>query len=64
MKNGFFALGIAIGLIAGCSHYSGGYGDSSTSARAIACDASPPNQPGCYENTYQKGLLNKLFDKD
>lgn len=61
MRNGSSALGMTILLLAGCSHYSGNYPGGST--HSIPCDASPPNQPGCYERTTgEKGLINQLVD--
>ncbi|MBA1189342.1 hypothetical protein G7Z99_09825 [Pseudomonas entomophila] len=61
MRTGFSALGMVIMVLAGCSHYSGSYPGGS--ANSMACDASPPNQPGCYErSTGEKGLINRLVD--
>ena len=57
-------LGLIACLISGCSHYSG----SSYGGRyqlEIACDASPPNQPGCYERDDKSiaELLKEFFKK-
>lgn len=62
MKNGFFALGMATCLLTGCSHFSNSTYGSATSPHKIACDDTPPNQPGCYTRQHQEGLLNKLVD--
>ncbi len=63
MRKAFFALGIAICLMAGCSHYSGGYGKDSTSANALSCDTYPLNQPGCHDrNPNIKEVMQQLSD--
>lgn len=60
MRQGFFALGTAICLMAGCGHYSGGYGEDSTSANALSCDTYPLNQPGCYD---RRPTMKEVFDQ-
>lgn len=62
MKKGFFAFGMVTCLLTGCSHYSSSAYESSTRSHEIACDDTPPNQPGCYNRQYQEGILNKLVD--
>ncbi|MNN56006.1 hypothetical protein D3C81_1709130 [compost metagenome] len=62
MKKGFFVLGIGICLLSGCSHFSNSTYASPSSPHKIACDDTPPNQPGCYNRQYQEGILNKLVD--
>lgn len=63
MKNGFLA-GVLLCLLMGCSHYSNSPYGSRQDPRNTPCDATPPNQPGCYDNARQEGLLNRLFDAD
>lgn len=61
MRTGCSLVSLALVMLAGCSHYSAQY--PGRSASSIACDASPPNQPGCYErNPQEEGLLNRLVD--
>lgn len=62
MKNGFFAVGMTAWLLSGCSHFSNSTYESPTSPHKIACDDTPPNQPGCYNRQYQEGIINKLID--
>jgi hypothetical protein len=62
MRKEFFALGIAICLMAGCSHYPGGYGEDSTSANALSCDTYPLNQPGCHDRYPNMKELIDRFD--
>lgn len=48
MKNALFILSML--LLSGCSVYS--YGQKSSDIKVggfqVRCDATPPNQPGCY----------------
>lgn len=62
MKKGLLVLGFGIYLLSGCSHFSNSTYGSPTRAHNIACDDTPPNQPGCYNRQYQEGILNKLVD--
>ncbi|MEG0858647.1 MAG: hypothetical protein RSG79_03590 [Pseudomonas sp.] len=62
MKKEFVMVLMLSGLISGCSHYfNSPYGDPNDQ-KNIPCDASPPNQPGCYDKQGGRGLLNQLFD--
>jgi hypothetical protein len=43
---------LAITLLAGCASYNErgtGEGQDSSKVGKISCDATPPNQPGCYQ---------------
>lgn len=62
MKSEVLAVVVATCLLAGCSHFSDSTYGSNTSQHEIACDNTPPNQPGCYKREYQEGVLNKLVD--
>jgi len=62
MKKWIFSLEIVTCLLTGCSHFSNSTYGSPTSPHKIACDDTPPNQPGCYNREHQEGVLNKLVD--
>ena len=57
-----FLVGLAVVLLSGCNHYFNSPYGSRWDQRNIACDATPPNQPGCYDDVYEEGLLNRLLD--
>ena len=45
-------IALAITMLAGCASYSErgtGEGQGSSKVGKISCDATPPNQPGCYQ---------------
>lgn len=65
MKSGFMLLIIA--LLAGCASYSErGTGEGGREigehGYTVRCDASPPNQPGCYSPppSWSWGFADKL----
>lgn len=49
-------------MLCGCSHFFNSPYGGRGNVHSIACDATPPNQPGCYERQYEEGVLNKLVD--
>ncbi|WP_426810842.1 hypothetical protein ABOC32_09425 [Pseudomonas sp. WOUb67] len=61
MKNGF-VLGVMVCLLSGCSHFFNSPYGGRNNFQNIACDATPPNQPGCYDRQYEEGALNRLVD--
>ncbi len=62
MKKGCFLVGVTVCLLIGCSHYSGSGPGQSTGPTVLACDAFPPNQPGCYQREPRsEGALNRLI---
>ena len=59
-----FALAaLALVMVAGCSAYSQGNGRGGGKADMdgrpnISCEATPPNQPGCYSKPSKYGSFN------
>lgn len=57
-------IGLVVTRLTGCNHYFNSPYGSRWDQRNIPCNATPPNQPGCYDNVHQEGLLNRLLRKD
>ncbi|MCH5508803.1 hypothetical protein [Pseudomonas syringae] len=49
---------LMIALISGCANYSPGKFGGKENPRNISCNATPPNQPGCYEAPTKYGQFN------
>lgn len=57
------AYGLAVCLLSGCSNFFNSPYGGRNNFQNIACDATPPNQPGCYDRRHEEGALNKLVDE-
>jgi hypothetical protein len=54
MKHLILALALALPMLGGCAVYSErgtGEGQGSSKVGKISCDATPANQPGCYQKS-------------